>query len=144
MLGRRGGNWNAGAPGREPKRWGGTKESSMVYEITDDNFQAEVVDCGKPCIIEFTAGWCTMCDEMVPVFEQLSEQYDDSVKFCLVNADQQKGLRIKFAVAAYPYIVLVADSMKTPLFDELVSAERLKERIDFVLGGGVAPTTRPL
>ena len=53
----------------------------MVYEITDDNFQAEVVDCGKPCIIEFTAGWCTMCDEMVPIFEQLSEQYDDSVKF---------------------------------------------------------------
>ena len=116
----------------------------MAYEITDDNFQAEVVDCGKPCIIEFTAGWCTMCDEMVPIFEQLSEQYDDSVKFCLVNADQQKGLRIKFAVGAYPYIVLVADSMKTPLFDELVSAERLKERIDFVLGGGAAPTTRPL
>ena len=116
----------------------------MVYEITDENFQTEVVDCGKPCIIEFTAGWCTMCDEMVPIFEQLSEQYDDAVKFCLVNTDQQKGLRIKFAVGAYPYIVLVADGMKTPLFDELVSAERLKERIDFVLGGGTAPMTRPL
>ena len=104
----------------------------MVYEITDESFEAEVANCDKPCVIEFTAGWCTMCDEMV------------DVKFCIVNTDEQKKLRIKFAVAAYPYIVLVADGMKTPLFDELVTAERLKERIDFVLNGGKAPTTRPL
>ena len=116
----------------------------MVHEITDENFEAEIANCAKPCVIEFTAGWCTMCDEMVPTFEELSDQYGDEVKFCIVNTDEQKKLRIKFAVAAYPYIVLVDNGMKTPLFDELVSAERLKERIDFVLGGGVAPTTRPL
>ena len=116
----------------------------MVYEVTDENFETEVVNSDKPCVIEFTAGWCTMCDEMVPIFEELSESYGSDVRFCIVNTDEQKGLRIKFAVAAYPYIVLVHDGMKTPLFDELVSAERLKERIDFVLGGGVAPTTRPL
>ena len=45
---------------------------------------------------------------------------------------------------AVPYIVLVADGMKTPLFDELVTEERLEERIRFVLDGGAAPTTRPL
>ena len=116
----------------------------MVHEITDANFEAEVLECGKPCVIEFTAGWCTMCDEMVPVFEELSEHYGDDVKFCVVNTDLQKGLRIAFAVAAFPYVVLVRDGMQTPLFDELVSAGRLQERIDFVLGGGQAPTTRPL
>ena len=119
-------------------------EKAMVYEITDENFDVEVASCDKPCVIEFTAGWCTMCDEMVPVFEELSEQYGNDVKFCIANTDEQKKLRIKFAVAAFPYIVLVADGMKTPLFDELVSAERLKERIDFVLSGGKAPTTRAL
>ena len=116
----------------------------MVYEITDDTFEAEVANSPIPCVIEFTAGWCTMCDEMVPTFEALSDQYAGAVKFCIVNTDEQKKLRIKFAVAAYPYIVFVANGMKTPLFDELVSAERLKERIDFVLNGGQAPTTRPL
>lgn len=116
----------------------------MVHEITDDNFQKEVVENDVACVIEFTAGWCTMCDEMVPTFEELSNAYDDRVKFCIVNTDEQKGLRIKFAVAAYPYIVMVHDGMKTPLFDEAVSAERLRERIDFMLEGGKAPTTRPL
>lgn len=116
----------------------------MIYEITDENFQHEVVESDIPCVIEFTAGWCTMCDEMVPTMEALSDVYGDRVKFCIVNTDEQRGMRIKFAVAAYPYIVMVADGMKTPLFDELVNEERLKERIDFMLEGGKAPTTLPL
>ena len=65
----------------------------MVYEITDESFEAEVANCDKPCVIEFTAGWCTMCDEMVPTFEELAEQYGDEVKFCIVNTDEQKKLR---------------------------------------------------
>lgn len=116
----------------------------MIFEITDENFEAEVANSDIPCVIEFTAGWCTLCDEMTPVFEELSVSYEGSVKFCLVNTDTQRGLRIKFAVACTPYIVLVDKGMKTPLFDELVTSERLKERIDFMLAGGTAPTTRPL
>ena len=116
----------------------------MVYEITDETFEAEVANSDVPCVIEFTAGWCTMCDTMAPTFDQLSETFGDEVKFCLANIDEQKRLRIKFAVAAVPYIVLVANGMKTPLFDEVVTASRLEERIRFVLEGGNAPTTRPL
>ena len=116
----------------------------MICDITNENFEEEVVQSSVPCVIEFTAGWCTFCDDMVPVFESLSETFGDKVKFCIVNIDEQKDLRIKFAVAAVPYIVLVSDGMKTPLFDQIVTAERLEERIRFVLDGGNAPTTRPL
>lgn len=116
----------------------------MLHEITDENFEAEVVDSPVPCVIEFTGKWCTLCPQMAEVCEELAAHYGDAVKFCLVDTDAQKGLRIKFAVAALPYIVLVADGMKTPLFDELVSADRLRERIDFILAGNPAPTTRPL
>ena len=116
----------------------------MVHEITDATFQAEVAESKTPCVIEFTAGWCTMCDAMAPTLEELSERYGDAVKFCIVNIDENKALRIRFAVAAIPYIVLVHDGLQTPLFDELVTAELLRERIDFVLAGNPAPTTRPL
>ena len=116
----------------------------MIHEITDDTFEAEVANSPIPCVIEFTAGWCTFCDAMIPTFEQMTEAFGNSVKFCVVNTDENKKLRIKFAVAAYPYIVFVADGMKTPLFDEMVTADRLEERIRFMLDGGQAPTTRPL
>lgn len=117
---------------------------SPICDVTDGNFDVEVAESPVPCVIEFTAGWCTMCDAMLPTFERLAAEYDGRVKFCVVNTDTQRGLRLKFAVAAFPYIVMVADGMKTPLFDELVTADRLRDRIDFMLGGGQAPTTRPL
>lgn len=116
----------------------------MVYEITDDNFQEEVIDSGKPCIIEFTAGWCTFCDSMASIFEELSKKFGDEVKFCLVNIDEQKKLRIRFAVACLPYIVMIHDGMRTPLFDEIVTADRLEERIRFMMDGNTAPNTKPL
>ena len=116
----------------------------MIHEITDENFDEEVAASPVPCVIEFSASWCTPCKEMVPRLESLSETFGGSVKFCLVNVDEQKKLRVKFAVAAVPFVVFVADGKKTPLFDELVPTERLEERIRFVLGGGDAPTTRPL
>ena len=116
----------------------------MIYEITDENFEEEVAQSSVPCVIEFTGSWCALCKKMAPSLEQLSEHYGDTVKICTVNTDDQKKLRIKFAVAALPYIVFIADGMKSPLFDEYVTYERLKERIDFMLGGGQAPTTRPL
>lgn len=116
----------------------------MLHVVTDENFEQEVVNSDLPCVIEFTEGWCTMCDAMQPTLEALSEKLGNEVKFCTVNVGSEKKLRIKFAVAALPYIVYVADGMKTPLFDELVTEERLEERIRFVLEGGEAPTTRPL
>ncbi len=116
----------------------------MLHEVTDDAFQAEVVESDVPCVIEFTAGWCTMCDSMAPAFEELSEQYGGKLKFCIVNIEQSKRLYVRFAVAAVPYIVLVHDGKQTPLFDELVGVDLLRERIDYVLGGNPAPTTRPL
>ncbi len=116
----------------------------MIREITEENFTEEVADSPIPCVIEFTAGWCTYCDEMVPAFERLSEKFDGAVKFCLVNIDEQRGLRIKFAVAALPYIVYIQDGMKTPLFDAIVSEDRLEERITHMLEGKDAPGTTPL
>ena len=116
----------------------------MLHVITDENFEQEVVQSDLPCLIEFTAGWCTVCKLMEPTLEELSEKLAGEVKFCTVDTDVEKKLRVKFAVAVMPYIVLVADGMQTPLFDELVTAERLEERIHFVLDGGKAPTTRPL
>lgn len=116
----------------------------MVYEITEDNFQKEVIESTIPCVIEFTAGWCTMCDEMIPRMESLSNKFEDEVRFCVINIDEQKQLRIKFVVGAVPYIVYVDKGMQTPLFDELVTEDRLEDRIRFMLNDGEAPTTRPI
>lgn len=38
----------------------------MIHEITDENFESEVMDAGIPCVIEFTSDWCVLCKDMSP------------------------------------------------------------------------------
>lgn len=116
----------------------------MVHVVTDENFEREVAGSDVPCVIGFTAGWCNLCPQMLEALGSLSEKYAGEVKFCSVNTDEQRKLRIMFAVAALPYVVLVNEGTKTPLFDELVGEDRLDERIRFVLDGGKCPNTTPL
>ena len=92
----------------------------MIHEITDENFESEVMDADTPCVIEFTSDWCVLCKDMVPAFEKVAEELGDKVKFCSVNTGKQRKLGITFAVGSLPYVVYVANGEMTPLFDELV------------------------
>lgn len=116
----------------------------MLHLITDETFNDEVANSDIPCIIEFTAGWCTMCDAMAQTMEELACEFEGKVKFCMVNTDEQKALRIRFAVAALPYIIYIDNGTVSPLFDELASKDRLRERVQFMLDGGSAPGARSL
>lgn len=116
----------------------------MIHEITDENFESEVMDAKTPCVIEFTSDWCLLCKDMVPAFEKVAEELGDKVKFCSVDTGKQRKLGITFAVGSLPYVVYVANGEMTPLFDELVSADRLRERVQFMLDGGEVATTRPV
>lgn len=116
----------------------------MISVITDENYEREVTQSNLPCIIEFTAGWCTMCDALRPTFEALAERFASEAKFCVTNIDEERGLRIKFAVASLPTVAFVSNGKKTVLTDELTTEKILGERIRFMLDGGTAPNTTPL
>ena len=75
---------------------------------------------------------------------EASESWGDDFKFCTVDIDTQRKLRIAFAVGTLPYIVLVRDGMKAPLFDEIVTTERLEERLQYVSDGGKLPIETPV
>lgn len=115
----------------------------MIHELTDANFDAFVAD-ETPCVILFTAKWCTLCDKMMPAFEELSHEYEGRVKFCSADTEVNKGLRIKFAVAALPYVVYVTGNTASPLFDAIATKDALRERINYALAGKKIPGTRTL
>lgn len=116
----------------------------MIIEITDSNFETEVASSEKPCILFFTAGYCPCCNDMFPRFEAMASKYENECMFGMVNIDEQRKLRIKFVVAATPYIVMVKDRMVTPLFDMIVSEDQLEERLVYAINGGECPVCRPL
>lgn len=82
-----------------------------MIELTNDNFQAEVIESDIPVLIDYFAKWCGPCKMMAPVFKKMSETYSEQLKFCTLDIEEVvvAGLPPDFAVTAIPALVLFKD-----------------------------------
>ncbi len=76
-----------------------------VAEVTDQNFEAEVLNSDVPAIIDFWAEWCAPCRQISPIIKQLAEQYDGQVKIVKMDIDQNPNTPGQYGVRAIPTIL---------------------------------------
>ena len=77
-----------------------------VVNITQDNFENEVMKSTVPVLIDFWAGWCGPCKMLSPVIEEIADEVSDK-KICKVNVDEQPELARKFGVMSIPTLVVM-------------------------------------
>ncbi len=77
-----------------------------IVEVTDMNFDQEVLQSDKPVIVDFWAPWCGPCRMLAPIFEQLANQYSDRIKFVKVNVDENPTTAIRFQVQGIPTVII--------------------------------------
>ena len=77
----------------------------MVKEITDQNFESEVLKCDIPVVVDFWAPWCGPCRMIAPTAEKLSEEYAGRVKFCKLNVDDNRQTAMKYEVMSIPLLL---------------------------------------
>jgi thioredoxin 1 len=80
--------------------------SGAVTEVTDDNFQAEVVESEIPVLVDFWAPWCGPCRRVSPVVEEIASEKGDDLKVVKLNIDQNQQTAIKFNVMSIPTLML--------------------------------------
>ena len=76
-----------------------------VLDVTDQNFDAEVLNSETPAIIDFWAEWCAPCRAISPIVKDLAEQYGDKVKIVKMNIDENPGTPGKYGVRAIPTVL---------------------------------------
>lgn len=79
----------------------------MALEITDANFETEVLNSDKLTVIDFWAEWCGPCRAIGPVIEELSKDYAGKVNIGKVNVDQNPQLSVNYGITSIPAILFV-------------------------------------
>jgi thioredoxin 1 len=78
---------------------------AAVLEVTDQNFEAEVLKSDKPAIIDFWAEWCAPCRQIAPIIKDLAATWGDKVKIVKMDIDANPGTPGKYGVRAIPTIL---------------------------------------
>ena len=80
--------------------------STAMREITDDTFESEVAQAGRPVVIDFWAPWCGPCKAVEPILESLAETHGGAVEFAKLNIDENPVVASRFGVLAIPTAIL--------------------------------------
>ena len=102
-------------------------------EITDDNFDVEVVNSDKPVVIDFWATWCGPCRQIAPIIEELAAEYDGKVKIGKLDVDNNQQTAIKFGVRSIPTVLIVKGGEVKDTIIGAVPKSMFQEKINAVL-----------
>jgi thioredoxin 1 len=78
----------------------------MVPEVTDANFEQEVLQSDRPVVVDFWAPWCGPCRVVSPILDDLSSAHNDRVKFVKLNVDDNPRAASEYNVLSIPTVIL--------------------------------------
>ncbi len=79
---------------------------AKIDAVTDNNFQAEVIESDTPVLVDFWAPWCGPCRMVAPVLEEIAQEKGDALKIVKLNTDENQQTAIAYEVLSIPTLIL--------------------------------------
>ncbi len=80
----------------------------MAQVFTDSNLK-EVIESGKPVVVDFWAEWCGPCRMITPIIEELAKEYEGKVEIGKLNVDENTDTPAEYGIRNIPTILFFKD-----------------------------------
>jgi thioredoxin 1 len=100
-----------------------------IIEVTDTNFQAEVLEHEIPTLVDFWAPWCGPCRVVAPILEEIAAERED-VRIVKLNVDDNQQTAAQFGILAIPTMVLFRDGAEAKRIQGALPKKRLEAELE--------------
>ena len=99
-----------------------------VIEVTDSNFQAEVIESETPVLVDFWAPWCGPCRVVSPILEEINGERED-VRVVKLNVDDNQQTAAQFGILAIPTMILFRNGQEAKRIQGAMPKKRLEAEL---------------
>jgi thioredoxin 1 len=103
---------------------------SNVREVTEVDFQSQVLESDQPVLVDFWAPWCGPCRMIAPIIEQLAAENAGKAKVVKLNVDDAQNLAAGYGINSIPTIMVFKGGQVVDRFVGVQSKQRLQEALD--------------
>ena len=100
-----------------------------IIDVTDANFQAEVIESDQPVLVDFWAPWCGPCRVIAPSLEEIAEEKDD-LRIVKLNVDDNQNTAARYQVMSIPTLILFKDGEPVHQIIGAMPKSRLVQEIE--------------
>ncbi|MEM7093521.1 MAG: thioredoxin [Actinomycetota bacterium] len=83
--------------------------SDNIKNLTQENFDEEVIAADQPVLVDFWAEWCGPCKMIAPILDEIADEHGDKLTIAKVNVDEANELALRFNVMSIPTLLVFKD-----------------------------------
>ena len=104
--------------------------SQWLIDVTDANFDEEVLKSEIPVLVDFWAAWCAPCRMLTPTVEAIAEKYQGRAKVTKLNVDENNQTSYKYNIKGIPTLLLFKGGVVKEQIVGATSKENISKMID--------------
>jgi thioredoxin 1 len=77
-----------------------------IHPVTDDSFEADVLNSQTPVLVDYWAEWCGPCKSIAPILDEVAKEYSGRLKIAKLNVDENTNVPSKYGIRGIPTLML--------------------------------------